>query len=448
MTLTVAEIERWDAGDVREVFHAASDRAQAARDAANGIATLPALATWGGVAAAAAKAAIGKTRRDLDAHGREALVVANAARSAAEEIERIKSELATLRGDTAALGLVIDAVSGRAVAGARVQGHVSGVAGTISSSCSRGSTSWWCKPIWWICRWPMRSRWPTGPRRFRSLRWPRFRCPAPTLPAGNPAESAPKTWKDLVLPPEAQEPATVATPTLPDTLFPPGGGADPAATPKTLDEALFPPGGPQPAAGAEPAGSAESSAARGSRRFALHPVTVERADRRGRAVGGRTTTRQRQHRPRQPRRREQSRLNAAAANGYTAGAGGGPGRDATDTLSQSVFDARRELTEQTAILSDLNQARTEVGGQPVGVPALPENAGVQSFPPSPSFASQAAAGLTESSHDINRATFGLVPDVAKDIDVFANWGQHSGADRAGARHRRRQLTALYRARSS
>ena len=128
----------------------------------------------------------------------------------------------------------------------------------------------------------------------------------------------------------------------------------------------------------------------------------------------------------------QSRLNAAAANGYTAGAGGGPGRDATDTLSQSVFDARRELTQQTAILSDLNRARTEVDSRPVGVPALPENAGVQSFPPPPSFASQAAAGLTESSHDINRSTFGLVPDVAKDIDVFSHWGQHSGADQAGA----------------
>ncbi len=72
MVLTVAEIERWDAGSVREVFHAASSRAQAAVDAANGLATLPAFARWGGVAAVAAVAAteaIGKTRRDLDDHG-------------------------------------------------------------------------------------------------------------------------------------------------------------------------------------------------------------------------------------------------------------------------------------------------------------------------------------------------------------------------------------------
>ena len=76
MTLTVADIERWDAGSVREVFHAATSRAQAAADAANGLATLPAFETWGGVAAEAAKEAIGKTRRDLDAHGREAQAVA------------------------------------------------------------------------------------------------------------------------------------------------------------------------------------------------------------------------------------------------------------------------------------------------------------------------------------------------------------------------------------
>jgi hypothetical protein len=55
MTLTVAEIETWSAGDVREVFHAAASRAQAAQDAADGIASLPALTTWGGAAAEAAR---------------------------------------------------------------------------------------------------------------------------------------------------------------------------------------------------------------------------------------------------------------------------------------------------------------------------------------------------------------------------------------------------------
>jgi hypothetical protein len=123
MTLTFADIERWNAGDVREVFHAATSRAQAVQDAANGLATLPAFATWGGEAAEAAKEAIGKTRADLDAHGREALAVANAARSAADEIERIKSDLATVKADAAALGMEIDPVSGRVVAGPGFSGN-------------------------------------------------------------------------------------------------------------------------------------------------------------------------------------------------------------------------------------------------------------------------------------------------------------------------------------
>ena len=61
---SVAEIERWDAGDVREVFHAATGRAWAAFDAADGLADLPALGTWG--RAAEASDAIGRTRMDLD----------------------------------------------------------------------------------------------------------------------------------------------------------------------------------------------------------------------------------------------------------------------------------------------------------------------------------------------------------------------------------------------
>ncbi|WP_445169290.1 alpha/beta hydrolase [Mycolicibacterium sp. Dal123E01] len=121
MTLTVLDIERWNAGDVREVFHAATSRAQAATDAADGLATLPAFETWGGEAAEAAKEAIGQTRKDLDAHGTEAQAVANAARHAADEIERIKSELATLKADAESLGMEIDPVAGTVLPGPSVR---------------------------------------------------------------------------------------------------------------------------------------------------------------------------------------------------------------------------------------------------------------------------------------------------------------------------------------
>ena len=115
MTLTVAEIERWGAGDVREVFHAARSRAQAAFDAADGLATLPALSSWGGEAATAAREAIGRTRIDLDSHGNEALMVADAARRAADSIEGIQSDLAQLKVAATVWGLEVDPSTNRIV---------------------------------------------------------------------------------------------------------------------------------------------------------------------------------------------------------------------------------------------------------------------------------------------------------------------------------------------
>ena len=117
MTLTVADIERWDAGDVREVFHAATSRAQAAFDAADGLAELPAFSTWGGQAAEAAREAIGRTRRDLDSYGNEALAVADAARRAADSIDGIKADLAQCKSDAAGWGLEVDPSTNSVVPG-------------------------------------------------------------------------------------------------------------------------------------------------------------------------------------------------------------------------------------------------------------------------------------------------------------------------------------------
>jgi pimeloyl-ACP methyl ester carboxylesterase len=111
VTVSVADIDRWDAGDVREVFHATRSRAEAAAEASNGIAQLPAFDTWGGDASEAAKEAIGKTRKDLDSHGNEALAVARAADKAADEIEEVKTKLAKLRDRAHQLGMELNPVS-------------------------------------------------------------------------------------------------------------------------------------------------------------------------------------------------------------------------------------------------------------------------------------------------------------------------------------------------
>jgi hypothetical protein len=111
VTVSVADIDRWDAGDVREVFHATRSRAEAAQAAANGIAQLPAFDTWGGDASRAAKESIGQTRKDLDAHGNEALAVARAADRAADDIEALKGKLANLRDRARQLGMELNAAS-------------------------------------------------------------------------------------------------------------------------------------------------------------------------------------------------------------------------------------------------------------------------------------------------------------------------------------------------
>ena len=113
MTLTVEEIDRWDAGAVREVAVAARTRAMAACDAAAGLSGLPCWTSWGGRAAGAARDAIARTRADLEAHAAEATAVADAAEHAADGIERVQSDLRFLRVEAALLGLRIDAPANR-----------------------------------------------------------------------------------------------------------------------------------------------------------------------------------------------------------------------------------------------------------------------------------------------------------------------------------------------
>lgn len=86
----------------------------------------------------------------------------------------------------------------------------------------------------------------------------------------------------------------------------------------------------------------------------------------------------------------QARANSVAAALYTSTPGTGPPRSDLDAASQALFDARHNLTEQTATLAGLSQAREALGGQPVLIPALPAHADVQAFPPQPSAFAQAS----------------------------------------------------------
>ena len=118
MTLTVADIDRWNAGAVREVFQAANARGQATLEASRQLSTLSVFDTWEGATAEARKHVNAGIRQDLDAHGNEALAVARAADQAADGIEHVQSDLRTLRSDAGELHMAIDATTNRVVPGA------------------------------------------------------------------------------------------------------------------------------------------------------------------------------------------------------------------------------------------------------------------------------------------------------------------------------------------
>lgn len=109
MSLGVADIDRWNSGDVRELFHAAQSRADSIAEASDGLGRLPAFETWGGQASEAASNATGKRREDLDAQGRLSIAVARAASQAADGVDAVKDKLANLRQKASGLGMQLNA---------------------------------------------------------------------------------------------------------------------------------------------------------------------------------------------------------------------------------------------------------------------------------------------------------------------------------------------------
>jgi hypothetical protein len=115
VVLTVADIDRWSPEAVREVFHAANARGNATLEASRQLSSLAVFDTWEGATAEARKHTNASIRQDLDAHGNESLAVAQAAGKAAGDIEKVQSELRTLRADATELHVTIDPVSNKVV---------------------------------------------------------------------------------------------------------------------------------------------------------------------------------------------------------------------------------------------------------------------------------------------------------------------------------------------
>lgn len=103
-----------------------------------------------------------------------------------------------------------------------------------------------------------------------------------------------------------------------------------------------------------------------------------------------------------------------------------PSPDEVKRQGQALFDARRELTDQTLALTELNQRLTNNGQQPIQIPRVPDNISRQAFPPEPSKAQEFSGAWSE----FSKSTYGIVPDIPTDIRTATNFDQASGADKA------------------
>src|ERR1700761_9234896 len=122
MVLTVADVERWSAGAVRDVFHAATARGNATLEASRQLSSLTVFDSGDGATAEARKHTNATIRQDLDAHGNESLAVARAAGKAADAIEHVQSELRLSRRDAAELQMTIDPLANKLVPNAAFDG--------------------------------------------------------------------------------------------------------------------------------------------------------------------------------------------------------------------------------------------------------------------------------------------------------------------------------------
>jgi hypothetical protein len=111
VALTVADIDRWNADAVREVFLAADVRGRATLEVADRLSSVAPDDTWAGAEAEVRRQNYASIRDDIDAHGMASLAVARAAGAAAESIAQLRVKLAALRQDAAELDMTINSLT-------------------------------------------------------------------------------------------------------------------------------------------------------------------------------------------------------------------------------------------------------------------------------------------------------------------------------------------------
>ncbi|GFG66948.1 hypothetical protein MKUB_44380 [Mycobacterium kubicae] len=115
MTVTLADIERWDPAAIRTVFDVAIQRAHGTRTASAALTETMRLLNFGGDTADAAHEAAQRTTLVLDAHADACQAVGRAAEQAADEVAAIRSRLHAIRDTAREHHLVINDATGVAL---------------------------------------------------------------------------------------------------------------------------------------------------------------------------------------------------------------------------------------------------------------------------------------------------------------------------------------------
>ena len=112
MTLTLAEIEVWDAAAIDQVFAAASSRAEGAQTTGDTVGDLLTFVKWHGATAEAARDSASHLKLTLSDHADQCSKVATAAKKATAEVADLKYRLSTIKADAEEAFLSIDEQTG------------------------------------------------------------------------------------------------------------------------------------------------------------------------------------------------------------------------------------------------------------------------------------------------------------------------------------------------
>lgn len=112
MSLTLADIDRWNPEAIRAVSTALSQRGASAEDVKAGLSRLPLIESWQGAGGDAARASLDKLSKYLADHAAEMAAVAKATGAAADKIKSIKDALADLDDFAQRERFAIDRITG------------------------------------------------------------------------------------------------------------------------------------------------------------------------------------------------------------------------------------------------------------------------------------------------------------------------------------------------